>query len=76
MDARTPLRKRLRQLPAALLYDREQASAALNVSTATIIRMEERGVLTPVKPGGRSRGTTFYRVQEIRRVAGLPEEGE
>lgn len=62
----------------ALLVDRQQASRMLNVSIPTLMRMEDRGELTPVRlnkkknsPGKpHSTAKVYYRVAQVRALAG------
>jgi hypothetical protein len=45
---------------APLLYTRSQAARLLSCSTATLVRLEQSGRLTPRKLYGQSTGRTYY----------------
>jgi hypothetical protein len=52
---------RLESSKPRLLYDREQAAELLGgVSTQTLIRLEQAGVLTPIKLAASPNGKTYY----------------
>lgn len=57
-------------LPPPLLYSREQTAAALGgVSTMTVIRLEQAGLLDPIKLAGSRNGHTFYAVAQVHALA-------
>ena len=58
-------RRRLKDKTPQLLYSRLQIEKMLNVSRSSLLRMEARGVLTPVRITGRPAGKTFYRASEV-----------
>jgi hypothetical protein len=47
-------------ISAGLLYDRQQTAHLLNVSRASLRRMELRGLLTPLRPSGAEQGKVQY----------------
>jgi len=54
-----------------LLYTRAQAAALLNVSIATLRRLEQRGALIPIRVNsGSSNATVRYRHKELLALAG------
>jgi hypothetical protein len=52
-------------ISAGLLYDRIQTCHLLNVSKATLHRMEQRGLLTPLRPSGAEGGKVQYPGAEL-----------
>jgi hypothetical protein len=58
--------QRLSLIPK-LLYARDETARALNISIMNVIRLEERGKLTPVRLRGAAKkhGKVFYRVAEV-----------
>jgi len=55
-----------RELPRPLLYSRRHACALLGgISTATLIRLENDGVIEPIKLGRSPTGQTFYRAADV-----------
>jgi hypothetical protein len=54
----------------SLLFTRRQTAALLNTSTMTLIRLEERGRLRPIRliPDAKN-GKVFYRASDVRRLA-------
>jgi hypothetical protein len=67
--------RRQRQRAAAqLLYDRATTAHLLgDISTSTLIRLEEAGRLVPIKPSGQPNGKTFYSAANVRRLAGVDQ---
>jgi hypothetical protein len=60
-----------------LLYDRAETGHLLGgVSTSTLIRLEQSGLLVAVKPSGRANGKTFYTSQSVHRLAGCEQVTE
>ena len=53
-----------------LLYDRRQACHLLRVSKSTLRRMEERGLLEPLRPSGSPNGLVCYRGANLLQIAG------
>jgi len=60
------------KMPAPELLTRKQAAVLLSTSTSTVIRLEERGKLTPIKLTGSERGVTRYRRDQVRALAQPP----
>ncbi len=59
----------------ALLYDRAYVSQLLGVSIATLLRLEARKALTPIKlNSSTSRAKTYYRASQVRALAGLAND--
>ncbi len=57
--------------PHPLLYPRAHAARLLNCSVQTVIRLEQRGVLTPIKLDKESKSApTFYTHDNLTAVAG------
>jgi hypothetical protein len=53
-----------------LLYSRQQTAKALGgISVATVIRMEDRGLLDKVRFAGEETGPVFHRVEQVRELA-------
>jgi hypothetical protein len=52
------------------LYSRAQTARLLNVSTATLVRLEGKGLLHAVKLGGSPLGGTYYAASEIKQLIG------
>jgi hypothetical protein len=60
--------------PSPLLYDRRSTRRLLgDISTSTLIRLEQSGLLLVVKPSGRANGKTFYTSQSVHRLAGVKQ---
>lgn len=51
--------------PQPVLYSRATAARVLDVSTATIIRLERQGRLTPIKLAGSMNPATHFRREEV-----------
>ena len=65
-------RKRAQSLAAVdqLLYSRRQTAHALGgISIATVIRLENRGLLTKVRLAGVPSGAVFHRAEQVRALA-------
>jgi hypothetical protein len=60
-----------------LLYSRAQAAKLLGrISVASVIRLEQDGLLTPIKLNpNRPTSSTFYRASQVRRLAKGQEAG-
>lgn len=70
LEQRRQARLAARPLSGRLLYTRDQARYKLGgISIATIIRLEQKGLLHPVKPGGSRMGKTFYSDEELTALA-------
>jgi hypothetical protein len=52
-----------------LLYSRTQAAQALSTSTVTITRLEQAGLLRPVKLSPSPKAMVYYRAEDIRKLA-------
>lgn len=55
---------------AQLLYDRGQTGHLLNRSKSTLVRMEKRGLLRPLRPSGSPNGEVHYTGQNLLEIAG------
>jgi hypothetical protein len=65
-----PTRLRQQEPLSPLLYPRSQAARLLNVSIATLQRLEKSGRLTPIKLNPRSpMASTYYNAAEIAALA-------
>jgi hypothetical protein len=54
-----------------LLYSRIEAGRLLGgISVASLRRLEEAGVLDPVKLSGKSAGQVYYRAKQVHALAG------
>ena len=58
-----------------LLYTRRQAARLLNTSVATVIRLEQRGILTPRKLYQAQNGMTYYAREDLVRLARGGDDG-
>lgn len=52
-----------------LLYTRRQSSHALSCSVATLVRLENAGVITKVRLAGSPSSAVFHRASQIRQLA-------
>jgi hypothetical protein len=70
--APAPKRRHPKSLPSPLLYDRAQTASLLGgISTATVKRLEQKGVLQPVRldPHAGDRTPVFYRASDVLALA-------
>jgi len=77
LKQRKPRKRRERPavIPERLLYDRVEVAQLLCVSIAGVIRLEQAGKLTPLRPLAAPTGKAFYRASEVRRLAQADEGG-
>jgi hypothetical protein len=64
--------KRAQRLAAVeqVLYTRAQTAKALgDISIATVIRLENRGVLDKIRPSGSPSGAVFHRAKQVHQLA-------
>jgi DNA-binding XRE family transcriptional regulator len=57
-----------------LLYTRSDVARLLSVSSSTLIRMENDGLLQPLKLGAAQNCKTLYRSVDVHRLAGIEQE--
>lgn len=52
-----------------LLYTRSQTAQALGTSVVTVTRMEQRGLLPPIRLNSSPKSMVFYRAEDVRKLA-------
>jgi hypothetical protein len=63
-------------IPERLLYDRHETAQLLGgISIAQVIRLEQAGLLDPLRPLSAPTGKAFYRAVQVRRLAQADTEG-